>query len=409
MAGLYNGSPIIGGDGYMELGEGTYEITSAETLATVTYLRGIPGKTIIKAGTALTQMFDLSSDGLTIEGITIDGNNVCSRGIRIAGATNLLLRDVTIKNVTNNQIYATSGTGLRFENVKTVDGAYGQTFDSESPTDWQYHGFFFDNGTFNDVAFINCEGDMVLKANNAVFDNVLIWGGKYSDNTKMGIEILASSANMTNLTIGGGLESSGNGFNADISINDVIGFHISDVHSEGDGTRTLLELVRCTDGTVRSCTLKGGQNSLLLTNACANITFSGLDLRDADTNAIKVQDSDQLVFTGCHISDPVANAYGFSITNGSNIIITDNYLDGNSTGKKGIYFNFSEAHSDIVYSNNVVKNWTEHEFYLNAGSAVTISRVVKGLNATTNNNAGFAKHANVTYSGSVSADSSALT
>lgn len=411
---LYGSSPVLSSGEHVAneaifLEAGTYEITAPETLTNTTHIIGVPGQTIIKATAAMDYMFYVTTDNVVIENVIIDGNSLAEEGVRFAGVDNLILRNVEVKNTTQNCVLGngTGNTNVLLDRVRCSNGAVGKTFDSGSPSAWTWHNFYFDNIGIDNLRLENCEGALLLKATNDTVNNVTIWGGKYSNQEKMGIEVLIDTGDsVTNLTIGGGLEAKGNGYNAQISLNGVVGYHISDFHIDGvDNSTYGLEIVSCQSGIASNFTVTECTRNISCSGTNLYLAFCNFQSRNATGHYFFCQDADYVLIQGANLNGTDgSSAYGISFTNSDYVHIIGGILYGGSStkAKKGVYINNSANHNDIVIQGLTIINWSEHSIYFDASTAVTLGRVKIGLNTELGNGAG------VTFDGDITLSNDAI-
>ncbi|MCA9340720.1 MAG: hypothetical protein KDA17_07430, partial [Candidatus Saccharibacteria bacterium] len=369
------------------LGPGIFEITSEIVLGTdVKRIIGVPGQTTIKAAATITNIINATGDDCYLEGLIIDGGSLAKKGIRISGVDGLTVKDVVIQNTTENCVYGTSGDNVKLIRVKCPDGlgAIGKTFDDMDAEAWVWQNFYFDNGIFNNLLLEDCEGALLVKSNNAVVDNVKVWGGKYSNQEKMGIEVLNDTTNVTNFYIGGGLEAKGNGYNAQISLNAIDGGDCSDFYIDGvDNSTYGLEVISCSNMNFHDYRVKECSRNVLVSGTTTDLTFDNQILEAATGHYFFVQDADRVDILNTTITtSDGTNAYGITITNCDYTRVDGVNGFGNSAVKKLIYLNHSANHNDVSIDNIHAVNFSEHLIYFDASTAVTLTRYRVGDNIT---------------------------
>ncbi len=277
---------------------------------------------------ANTNIIELSgSDFITLRDFKIDGNsaNQASGGKGItstSGANDITIRNMHIIDTRSEGIFLNLGSGRFIENNLIENGANDDGIELFKPTDYTIIGNVINNPFDNGILIQGTPNDNGIISNN-IIKHVIT-------DEKAGIFVTGGSK---------------------VVISNNVIF---------DGANTSLG----TNGI-----LSRNNYSTIIGNIIYNVTGAGIEVQGtvivSGNSILKVSSSD-------------ASSSGISINSGRDIVITNNYIEG--TSLNGIKMSASGNLTNVIVSNNIVKNSGNAAIFIQAASNV----IVDGITITNN-------------------------
>lgn len=349
---------------------GTYIHSSLLTLPSNITIYGY-GATI-KAANALSKtiggMSVTGKTDLQVFGLTYDGNRASrapgapvgsAHGLSITNSSNIVLRDVGVKNgvadglyigysngadantrAFNVQVYSGRYTNCFRNNVSVVGGVnikfYGSRFDTANGTAPQAGvDVEADNATIanEDVEFYGCTADSNTGSGFAITNNTRrckVYGGASKNNGQHGID-MSQTANVDSLIEGVSITGNGSagagyyGIYSSATRAQIINNKVFSNTNEGIYLSGSASYNKIAGNTAYSNTqgiyVQGGNNELYDNNSYDNTSLTGWNIYIGGNNG-RVQRNKSINSLGA------GGSYGMSINSSTNVVCTDNIVTG---------------------------------------------------------------------------------